>query len=75
MWHDEVKTHLERTQNPKKVKKQQLNQISTKLAPTKQNADSHLPEFDTANINAITAVKCGDVTAAAASDEEIQLCI
>ena len=77
MWHNEVKEqHLLHTRNPKKVKKQHVNQILTKLAPTELNEDSHLPEFDIATIRAITAIKFGDATADAASDEEIrQLCI
>ena len=74
MWHNEVKQHLQSTRNPKKVKKQQINQILTKLAPTDLDADFHLPEFDIATVGAITAIKFGDATTAAASDDEIRLC-
>ena len=70
MWCNEVKNHLRSTQDPKSVKKQQINQILTELAPTELDACSHSPEFDIATIQAIAAVKCGDVTTAAASDEE-----
>ena len=71
MWHTEVKNHLGSTRNPMKVKKQHVNQILTKLAPTELDADSHSPEFDVATIHAIAAVKSGDTAAASASDEEI----
>ena len=72
MWHNEVKNHLHGTRNPKKAKKQHVNQILTNPAPTKLDADSHSPGFDVATIRAITAIKFGDD---AASDKEIQLCI
>ena len=71
MCHNEVKNHLQSTRNPKKVKKQHVNQILTKLAPTELDADFHSPEFDIATIGAITAVKFGDAAAATASNEEI----
>ena len=73
MWHDEVKNHLWSTCNPKKVKKQQIDQVLTKLAPTALDAYSHSPKLDITTIQAIAAVKCGDVTTAAASNEEIRL--
>ena len=57
------------------MKNQQINQIPTKLAQPELDTDSHSPKFDIATIRAITAVKFGDATAAAASDEEMQLCI
>ena len=74
MRHNEVKSHLHSTTSPWKVKKQHINQIVTKLSPTELDADSHSLELDIATIQAITAVSFGDA-AAAASDEEIQLCI
>ena len=76
-WHNEVKNHLQSTRNPKKVKKQQINQILTKLAPTEFDADSHSPGFDIASVQAITAVRFRDATATAtaAFDEDIRLCL
>ena len=53
------------------MKRQHINQILTKLALTALDADFHSPEFDITTIRAITALKFGDATAAAASDEEI----
>ena len=71
MWHDEVKNHLQRTRSPQKVKKQHIDQILTKRAPTELDSNSHSPEFDITAIWATTAVKLGNATAAA-SGKEIQ---
>ena len=58
----------------RKLRKQQINQIVTELAPTELDADSLFPGFDIATMRAIAAIKHGHA-AAVASDEEIQLCI
>ena len=71
MWHNEVKRHLESTRNPKKVKKQHVNQILTKLAPLELDADCLSPAFDVTAIRAVTATEFGDATAVAALDKEI----
>ena len=70
MWHAEVKQHFLSIRNPKKVEKQHVNQILTKLAPTDLDAGSHSLEFDISAIRAITVIKCGDA-AAALPDKEI----
>ena len=69
MWHNEVRNHLQQIQNPKKVKKQQINQIVTKFAPTELDADSHSPELDIATIHAITAIKHEDAITEASNEE------
>ena len=71
MWRNEVKIHLQSACTVKKIKKQQINQILAKLASTELDSDIHSPKIAITIVRAITAVKCGDATTPAASDEEI----